>query len=172
MSAPLKIHTDEHDDLFLGVLDEDDAEYQMFLGPEDAHLWRAYEEACRAQSEARRAVMAALRRPTAAEIEAVRRTPDEHAKRADVRRASRSAGGRYEQPRTIDHRSRPGAVLAVTQAQLDAMANDGRLSRLAMQMAIDAGNDWPSLDGDEQDAWAERAIRQIRSGHIKPLARE
>jgi len=54
----------------------------------------------------------------------------------------------------------------LTERQLDALSNDGRLSRIAMLLAIDAGNDWPSLDGDAQDEWCEHAIRLLRSGTI------
>jgi hypothetical protein len=43
------------------------------------------------------------------------------------------------------------------------MADDGRLSALAKRLAIDAGVDWPSLGEDEQDAWHEAAIAQVRS---------
>ena len=54
----------------------------------------------------------------------------------------------------------------ITEPQLDAMANDGRLSSIAMRLAIDAGADWPSLGGDEQDAWHKIAIKHLRSGRI------
>lgn len=54
----------------------------------------------------------------------------------------------------------------ITEAQLDAMSNDGRLSSIAMRAAIDAGNDWPSLNGDEQDEWHKHVIRLLRSGEI------
>ena len=57
---------------------------------------------------------------------------------------------------------------AALEAKLDAMASDGRLSRLAMQLAIDAGADWPSLDGDAKDAWHERAIEQVRQNGGRP----
>lgn len=58
---------------------------------------------------------------------------------------------------------------AITEAQLDAMANEGRISPIAMRLAIDAGADWPSLDGDAQDAWHERAIDLLRSGEISKM---
>lgn len=54
----------------------------------------------------------------------------------------------------------------LTEDQIDAMSNDGRLSRIAMRLAIDAGNDWPSLNRDEQDDWHERAIERLRNGEI------
>ena len=54
----------------------------------------------------------------------------------------------------------------LTESQLDTLSNDGRLSRIAMRLAIDAGNDWPRLDGDEQDEWHEHAIILLRSGEI------
>lgn len=54
----------------------------------------------------------------------------------------------------------------ITETQLDAMSNDGRLSSIAMRLAIDAGNDWPSLNGEEQDEWHETAIRRLRAGEI------
>lgn len=49
-------------------------------------------------------------------------------------------------------------------AEIDDMANDGRLTQVAVRLAIDAGADWPSLDGDAQDAWHERAIEHLRGG--------
>jgi hypothetical protein len=54
----------------------------------------------------------------------------------------------------------------LTDAQLDVLANDGRLSRIAMRLAADAGESWPRLDSDAQDAWHERAIKLLRSGEI------
>lgn len=54
------------------------------------------------------------------------------------------------------------------------MASDGRLGALAKWLAIQAGADWPSLDGEAQDAWHERAIEQLRSGvptHDEPRRR-
>lgn len=54
----------------------------------------------------------------------------------------------------------------ITERQLDAMSNDGRLASIAMRLAIDAGNDWPSLNGAEQDAWYEHAIKLLRSGDL------
>ena len=54
----------------------------------------------------------------------------------------------------------------ITERQLDAMSNDGRLSSIAMRLAIDAGNDWPGLNGDEQDEWHEHAIKLLRSGDL------
>lgn len=50
-----------------------------------------------------------------------------------------------------------------SEAQIDAMANDGSLNQMAMGMAIDAGLDWPSLDGEAQDEWNERAIDRLRA---------
>lgn len=50
------------------------------------------------------------------------------------------------------------------EAEIDAMADDGRLGAVAKRLAIAAGADWPSLDGDAQDAWHERAIEYIRAG--------
>lgn len=47
---------------------------------------------------------------------------------------------------------------------LDDLANDGRLGIVAKRIAIEAGNDWPSLNGDEQDEWHEEAIRRLRAG--------
>jgi hypothetical protein len=49
-----------------------------------------------------------------------------------------------------------------SEKQIDAMADDGRLGALAAEMAIDAGADWPSLDGDAQDAWYQAAIDYLR----------
>lgn len=46
--------------------------------------------------------------------------------------------------------------------EIDEMSNDGRLTALAMSMAIDAGADWPSLNGEAQDQWHERAIEKLR----------
>lgn len=54
----------------------------------------------------------------------------------------------------------------LTESQLDAISNDGRLGRIAMRLAIDAGKDWPSLNGDEQDDWYELAIEKLRCGEI------
>lgn len=58
------------------------------------------------------------------------------------------------------------------EGKLDAMANDGRLTAMAQAMAIEAGVDWPSLDGNAQDAWHERVIERVRfgDGRIKPAA--
>lgn len=56
----------------------------------------------------------------------------------------------------------------LTERQLDDLANDGRLSAIAKWLAIQAGQDWPSLDAEEQDEWHEHAIRQLRSGEIAP----
>lgn len=55
----------------------------------------------------------------------------------------------------------------ITEAKLDALANDGTLGRIAKRLAIEAGVDWPSLDGDAQDVWHEHAIEALRSGEIK-----
>lgn len=46
---------------------------------------------------------------------------------------------------------------------LDEMADDGRLGAVAKHLAIADGVDWPSLDGDAQDAWHERAIEHVRA---------
>lgn len=51
----------------------------------------------------------------------------------------------------------------MSEDEIDDMANDGRLTQVAMRLAIDGGVDWPSLDGDAQDAWCERAIEHLRS---------
>ena len=48
------------------------------------------------------------------------------------------------------------------ETELDEMTDDGRLGALAKHLAIVAGADWPSLDGDAQDAWHERAVEQVR----------
>ena len=37
---------------------------------------------------------------------------------------------------------------------------------VAKRLAIEAGADWPSLDGEAQDAWHERAIEHVRSGSV------
>lgn len=50
----------------------------------------------------------------------------------------------------------------MTEREIDEMANDGSLSTMAMWMAIDAGIDWPSLDGEAQDAWHEAAIAKLK----------
>lgn len=52
------------------------------------------------------------------------------------------------------------------EGQIDEMANDGRLTALAQMLAIDAGADWPSLTGDAQDAWHERAIERLRGTDV------
>lgn len=49
----------------------------------------------------------------------------------------------------------------MTDKKIDAMADDGRLGALAKHLAIDAGEDWPSLDGEAQDAWHEAAIAKL-----------
>lgn len=49
-----------------------------------------------------------------------------------------------------------------SEREIDALANDGRLSEMAMSLAIDAGADWTSLDGDTKDRWGERAIALLR----------
>jgi hypothetical protein len=65
-------------------------------------------------------------------------------------------------------RSEPGATnRAHTEAEIDDMANDGRLTAIAMRMAIAAGVDWPSLDGEEQDEWHEEAIQRLRTGTMR-----
>lgn len=56
----------------------------------------------------------------------------------------------------------------ITEDKLDALSNDGTLARIAMRLAIGAGIDWPSLNGDEQDEWHERAIELLRSGEVSP----
>lgn len=74
-----------------------------------------------------------------------------------------------ERPGESGDRGRAGWVVDVkirstrsVEGRLDAMANDGRLTALAQAMAIEAGADWPSLDGDAQDTWHERAIERVR----------
>lgn len=83
------------------------------------------------------------------------KTRIEERARAENRSASDWSAAALE--RALDTPTEP-----TTEAQIDAMANDGRLTRLAMQLAIDAGADWPSLDGEAQDAWHERAIDHLR----------
>lgn len=56
----------------------------------------------------------------------------------------------------------------LTERQLDSLANDGRLSAIAMWLAIQSGEDWPSLSGDERDKWHEYAIAKLRSGEVAP----
>ena len=71
-------------------------------------------------------------------------------------------------PRYPHHLSHPAlrARLAAgtSEQEIDEMTDDGRLGALAKHLAIDAGADWPSLDGDAQDAWHEAAIRKLRGG--------
>lgn len=55
----------------------------------------------------------------------------------------------------------------VTEREIDEMSNDGRLTAIAMRMAIDAGADWPSLNAEAQDAWHERAIERLRGHELK-----
>lgn len=50
--------------------------------------------------------------------------------------------------------------------EIDEMAGDGRLTAIAQHLAIEAGCDWPSLDGDAQDAWHERAIDHVRARRL------
>lgn len=59
----------------------------------------------------------------------------------------------------------------LTEAQIDTMADDDRLSGVARRLAADAGIDWSILDGDQQDAWHERAIVGLREGKI-PMKKE
>lgn len=40
----------------------------------------------------------------------------------------------------------------------------GSLGPSSDDLAIDARVDWPSLDGEEQDGWHERAIEWLRTG--------
>lgn len=54
------------------------------------------------------------------------------------------------------------------ETEIDEMANDGRLGAIAKHLAIEAGCDWPSLNGEERDAWHERAIAKLRDGSVKP----
>lgn len=54
----------------------------------------------------------------------------------------------------------------IIEAEIDEMDTDGRLTALAMTMAIDAGVDWPSLDGDAQAAWHERAVERLRGTDV------
>lgn len=56
----------------------------------------------------------------------------------------------------------------MSEEEIDDLANDGRLTRIAMRLAIDAGADWPSLDAEAQDAWHDTAIRRLRLGKICP----
>jgi hypothetical protein len=64
-------------------------------------------------------------------------------------------------------RSEPGTTHRVhTEAEIDAMADDGRLTRIAMRMAIKAGVDWSSIDGEQQDEWHEDAIQRLRAGTV------
>lgn len=51
----------------------------------------------------------------------------------------------------------------MSEQEIDEMADDGRLGALARELAIAAGNDWPSLNGEEQDAWHEAAIAKLRA---------
>ena len=50
--------------------------------------------------------------------------------------------------------------------EIDAMSNNGRLGAVAKRLANEAGADWPSLDGEAQDAWHERAIEHVRAGGV------
>lgn len=61
----------------------------------------------------------------------------------------------------------PRRKRAYSSRQIDAMADDGRLNSLAMEMAIDAGNDWPSMAGEHKDAWGELAIKKLRRARVK-----
>lgn len=63
-------------------------------------------------------------------------------------------------------RHNAAAQARVVATEIDEMDNDGRLTALAMTMAIDAGADWPSLDGDAQAAWHERAIERLRGTDV------
>lgn len=66
---------------------------------------------------------------------------------------------------TVTGTSEPGTTdRANTEDEIDAMADDGRLTGIAMRMAIAAGVDWTSLDGEEQDGWHEQAIQRLRDG--------
>jgi hypothetical protein len=55
--------------------------------------------------------------------------------------------------------------------KLDAMADDGTLGAFAQHLAILAGADWPSLDGDAQDAWHEAAIERLRADQLLAVSR-
>lgn len=55
----------------------------------------------------------------------------------------------------------------VSEDEIDEMANDNRLNALAMHLAIQAGNDWCSLSGEERDTWNERAIEHLRSEGLR-----
>jgi hypothetical protein len=59
-----------------------------------------------------------------------------------------------------------------SEEQIEAMANDGRLNRKAMALAIVAGQDWVSLDDEAKDDWNENAIEQLRSERkaVEPFA--
>jgi hypothetical protein len=59
---------------------------------------------------------------------------------------------------------RPHRDRGLSEDEIDAMADDGRLGVIAKRLAIEANHDWSSLDGDDQDAWHERAIDLLRSG--------
>ena len=54
----------------------------------------------------------------------------------------------------------------ISEGILDRLANDGTLARIAMQLAINDGVDWPSLDDESKDAWTEAAIAKLRRGEI------
>lgn len=72
--------------------------------------------------------------------------------------------GSERRPRT----SEPGTTDRVhTEAEIDTLADDGRLTGIAMRLAIDAGVDWPSLNGEEQDEWHEVAIEKLRGARAK-----
>lgn len=82
----------------------------------------------------------------------------------DTRRAS---GERGEWEATWDaiDESRPRfGRLPYSEAQIGEMVNDGRTGRLAMEMSIAAGKDWPNLDDEEKDDWNEQAIERLRAG--------
>jgi hypothetical protein len=82
----------------------------------------------------------------------------------ELRRFARKAGAAYVfLDRDADHVPGLRTYIEADEDEIDEMANDGRLTALARTMAVDAGADWPSLNGDAQDAWHERAIEHLRS---------
>jgi len=80
----------------------------------------------------------------------------------ELRRFARAAGAAYVfLDRDAEHVPGLPVYVEITEDEIDEMSNDGRLTALAQTMAIEAGADWPSLDGDAQDAWHERAIERV-----------
>jgi len=62
-----------------------------------------------------------------------------------------------------EEQSPRGTYIEADEDEIDEMANNGQLTVLAQTMAVEAGADWPGLDGNAQDAWHERAIEHLRS---------